>query len=112
FGLIVLMAGCGTAIALFNHGQAGVTGTIAADVPSPTPAGSPSPIASPITPTGPTASNDGLTVPVPAGWVVDSKDNVQITLADPSGAGVMTVASGPDNPGSTAEQEKNSINQE
>lgn len=112
FGLIVLMAGCGTAIALFNSGKAGVSGTITADVPSPTPAGSPSPIASPITLTGPTASNDGMTVPVPAGWVVDSKDNEQITLADPSGAGVMTIASAESNPTATAEQQKNSIDQE
>ena len=112
FGLIVLMAGCGTAIALFNHGQAGVTGTIAADVPSPTPAGSPSPIASPITPTGPTASNAGMTVPVPPGWVVDSKDDQQITLADPSGAGVLTIASAQSSPSSTAEEQKNSVDQE
>ncbi len=112
FGLVVLMAGCGTAIALFNSGKAGVSGSITSDVPSPTPAGSPSPIASPITPTGPTASNVGMTVPVPAGWVVDSKDNEQITLADPSGAGVMTVASAQANPTATAEQQKNSIDQE
>ncbi len=110
FGLIVLMAGCGTAIALLNNGKVSVTGGITSDVPSPTPAGSPSPIASPIVLTGPTASNDGLTLPVPAGWVVDAKDNEQITLADPSGAGVMTVASAPDNP-STAEQQKNSVDQ-
>src|ERR1700686_636430 len=56
FGLIVLMAGCGTAIALLNNGKASVTGGITSDVPSPTPAGSPSPIASPIALTGPTAS--------------------------------------------------------
>jgi zinc-ribbon domain len=112
FGLIVLMAGCGTAIALFNNGKAGVTGTITADVPSPTPAGSLSPVASPITPTGPTASNAGMTVPVPAGWVVDSKDNEQITLADPSGAGVMTIASAQSSPTSTAEQQKSSVDQD
>jgi len=111
FGLIVLMAGCGTAIALLNNGKVGVTGGITSDVPSPTPAGSPSPIASPITLTGPTASNLGMTVPVPAGWVVDSKDNEQITLADPSGAGVMTIASAPSNPTSTAEEQKNSVDQ-
>jgi hypothetical protein len=104
------MAGCGTAIALFNSSKAGVSGNIAADVPSPTPGGSPSPIASPTTLAGPTASNLGLALPVPAGWVVDSKDDQQITLADPSGAGVMTVASAPDNP-STAEQQKNSVDQ-
>jgi hypothetical protein len=112
FGLIVVMAGCGTAIALFNGGQAGVTGTIPADVPSPTPAGSPSPIASPITPTGPTASNVGMTVSVPPGWVVDSKDNEQITLADPGGAGVMTIASAQSGGASTAEQQKSSIDQD
>jgi hypothetical protein len=112
FGLIVLMAGCGTAIALFNNGKAGVTATITADVPSPTPAGSPSPIASPITPTGPTTSNAGVTVPVPAGWVVDSKDGEAITLADPSGAGVMTIASGTSSPTSTVEQQKSSIDQD
>jgi zinc-ribbon domain len=110
FGLIVLMAGCGTAIALLNNGKVSVTGGITSDVPSPTPAGSPSPIASPVTLAGPTASNVGLTLPVPPGWVVDSKDNEQITLADPSGAGVMTVASAPDNP-SSAEQQKNSVDQ-
>jgi hypothetical protein len=111
FGLIVLMAGCGTAIALLNNGKVGVTGGITSDVPSPTPAGSPSPVASPSSLTGPSASNDGLTVPVPAGWVVDAKDNEQITLADPSGAGVMTVASAQSNPTSTAEEQKNSVDQ-
>lgn len=111
FGLIVLMAGCGTAIALFNNGKASVTGGITSDVPSPTPAGSPSPIVSPSSLTGPSASNVGMTVPVPAGWVVDSKDNQQITLADPSGAGVMTVASAASNPTSTAEEQKNSVDQ-
>jgi zinc-ribbon domain len=112
FALIVLMAGCGTAIALLNSGKASITGSITSDVPSPTPAGSPSPIASPSSLTGPSSSNDGLTVPVPAGWVVDSKDNEQITLADPSGAGVMTIASATSNPTATAEQQKNSIDQE
>jgi hypothetical protein len=111
FALVVLMAGCGTAIALFNNRQAAGSAGITSDVPSPTPGGSPSPIASPTTPTGPTASNVALTLPVPAGWAVDSKDNEQITLADPSGAGVMTVASAQTNP-STAEQQRNSIDQE
>jgi hypothetical protein len=109
FALIVLMAGCGTAIALLNSGKASVSGSITADVPSPTPAGSPSPVASPTSLIGPTASNNGLSLPVPAGWVVDSKNDEQITLADPSGAGVMTVASAQTNPTATAEQQKNSI---
>jgi hypothetical protein len=110
-GLVVLMAGCGTAIALFN--KAGyVSGGITADVPSPTPAGSPSPIASPASLSGPIASNDGVTISVPTGWVVDSKDTVQITLTDPSTSGVLTVASAQSNPTSTAEQQKNSVDSE
>src|SRR5450759_1543216 len=111
-GLIVLMAGCGTAIALFNKGGVNVSGGITSDPPSPTPAGSPSPIASPTSLSGPTASTDGVTVPVPSGWVVDSKDAEQITLVDPSTAGVLTVASAPSNPTSTAEEQKNSVDQE
>jgi zinc-ribbon domain len=111
FGLIVLMAGCGTAIALFNNGKVSVTGGITSDVPSPTPAGSPSPVTSPSALTGPSASNTGLTLPVPPGWVVDSKDNEQITLADPSGAGVITVGSGASNPAMTAQQQKDGVDQ-
>ena len=110
-GLVVLMAGCGTAIALLNKAGT-VTGSITADVPSPTPAGSPSPIASPVSLSGPIASNDGVTISVPTGWVVDSKDTVQITLTDPSTTGVLTVASAESNPTSTAEQQKNSVDQE
>jgi|ERR1700686_4183161 len=111
FALIVLMAGCGTAIALFNNGRVAVTGGITADVPSPTPAGSPSPIGSPSSLTGPTESNNAVALPVPSGWVVDSKDNGQITLADPSGAGVMSVGSGSSNPSMTAQQQKDGVDQ-
>ncbi|MHB8589390.1 MAG: zinc ribbon domain-containing protein [Candidatus Dormibacteraceae bacterium] len=110
-GLIVLMAGCGTAIALFNKGTANLSGGINSDLSSPTPAGSPSPIASPIALSGPTASNDGVTIPVPTGWVVNSKDTEQITLTDPSTAGALTVASAPLNPTSTAEEQKISLDQ-
>jgi zinc-ribbon domain len=110
-GLVVLMAGCGTAIALFNK-AGNVSVGITPDVPSPTPAGSPSPVASPVSLSGPIASNDGVTISVPTGWVVDSKDAVQITLTDPSTTGVLSVASAQSNPTSTAEQQKNSIDQE
>jgi hypothetical protein len=110
-GLIVLMAGCGTAIALFTKAGSVSVG-ITPDVPSPTPAGSPSPIASPTSLSGPIASNDGVTISVPTGWVVDSKDTVQITLTDPSTTGVLSVASAQSDPTSTAEQQKNSIDQQ
>jgi hypothetical protein len=109
--LIVLMAGCGTAIALLNKGQVAVGGGITSDVPSPTPGGSPSPIGSPSSLAGPTASNAALALPVPSGWVVDSKDNEQITLADPSGAGLMTVGSGSSNPPTSAQQQKDGVDQ-
>jgi hypothetical protein len=111
FALIVLMAGCGTAIALFNNGKVAVGGGITADVPSPTPAGSPSPIGSPSSLVGPTASNAAVALPVPSGWVVDSKDNEQITLADPSGAGIMTVGSGSSNPPMSLQQQKDDVDQ-
>jgi hypothetical protein len=111
FALIVLMAGCGTAIALLNNGKVAVTGGITSDVPSPTPAGSPSPIGSPSSLVGPTASNTAVALPVPSGWVVDSKDNEQITLADPSGAGFMTVGSGSSNPPMSVQQEKDGVDQ-
>lgn len=111
FALVVLMAGCGTAIALFTNGRVAVTGGITADVPSPTPSGSPSPIGSPSSLAGPTESNDAVALPVPSGWVVDSKDTGQITLADPSGAGIMTVGSGSSNPSMTAQQQKDGVDQ-
>lgn len=104
-GLVVVMAGCGTAIALLGNKASSSSG-IAADVPSPTPAGSPSPVASPSPPQGPTASNDAETVPVPAGWVVVSKDNNTISLTDPSGLGYMAVVSGVQNPPMSAQQQK------
>jgi hypothetical protein len=104
-GLVVVMAGCGTAIALLGNKASSSSG-IAGDVPSPTPAGSPSPVASPTAPQGPTASNDAEIVPVPAGWAVASKDANTIGLTDPSGLGVMAVVSGVQNPTMSAQQQK------
>jgi hypothetical protein len=104
-GLVVVMAGCGTAIALLGNKASSSSG-IAADVPSPTPAGSPSPVASPTPPQGPTASNNSEAVPVPAGWVVAAKDNTTISLSDPSGLGFMAVVSDVQNPPLTAQQQK------
>jgi len=103
--LIVIMAGCGTAIALLG-GKASLSGGISPDVPSPSPAGSPSPVASPTALQGPTASNPVVTVPVPTGWAVSAKDNESITLSDPNGLGFISVASGAQNPHLTAQQQK------
>lgn len=107
--LIVVMAGCGTAVALITN-KASVTGGITSDLPSPTPAGSPSPLASPSPIAGATvASNDYLTVPVPPGWQVAHKDSQVIALLSPNGLGSMVVASGPLSPTSTAQAGKDSI---
>ena len=107
--LIVLMAGCGTAIALLRNQPGTTSGAGIAPLPSPSPAVSASPIVSPAAPTGPTASNDGETVPVPAGWAVDSKDPESITITDPSGTGSVTIGSGPSNPSQTAQQNKDTL---
>jgi hypothetical protein len=107
--LIVLMAGCGTAIALLG-GKLSASGGLTSDLPSPTPAGSPSPVgASPPSLSLTTASNNGVTVPVPTGWSVASKDNESIILLNPNGNGSVTAGSGALNPKSTAQQGKDSI---
>ncbi|TAN33859.1 zinc-ribbon domain-containing protein [bacterium] len=106
--LVVVMAGCGTALALLGGGKVTVSGGISSQLPSPTPAGSPSPIASPTSPASgtTTASNSGETIPVPAGWAVANKASESITLVNPSGDGSVTVASGASNPKQTAQQNK------
>ena len=111
--LLVLMAGFGTALAVIaNRGSSNTNGTaIGSDIPSPTPGTTPSPIASP-TPTAlgtTTASNDGVTLKVPQGWSVASKDNESIVLTDPDGAGSVTAGSGPSSPTQTAQDNKASI---
>jgi hypothetical protein len=113
--LIVLMAGCGTALAVLgSRASAGnnTSGTTLSDLSSPSPASTPTPIASPIaTPStnpsgGTTESNDGLTMTVPAGWSVASKDSESIVLSDPDGQGSVTVASGASSPTQTAQDNK------
>lgn len=111
--LVVIMAGFGTVFALVaNHGGNNSAGAGVGDVPSPTPAVSPSPIASPTattTTSGGTESNGGLSVPVPAGWSVASKDNESIVLTDPNGDGSVSLGSGPSAPAQTAQDNKSAI---
>src|SRR5690242_18313490 len=114
--LVVLMAGCGTAFAvLANRGGTAANGSSTiGDVPSPSPVGSPSPVASPTT--SPTAngveSNDGVSVKLPAGWTVESKDSESIVLFDPNTEGEVTVASGASLPAASATDNMNEINNE
>jgi hypothetical protein len=94
--LIVLLAGCGTAFALFSGKSFG-----SADVAKPEP--SPSPW------TGPTASNPVVTVPLLPGWTVSSKDNESISMTDPNGWGYVSVGSGVQSPKLTLQQQKTAI---
>ena len=111
--LVVLLAGFGTAFAvLANHGGNNSAGAGVGDVPSPTPAITPSPVASPTTTpstTGTTESNNGLTVPVPAGWSVAAKDNESIVLSDPNGQGSVSLGSGPSVPTQSAQDNKTTV---
>jgi hypothetical protein len=112
-GLVIVMAGCGTLLAVLgSRGAITVSGGITG-LPSPTPVGTPSPLVTPTAPlTGPTTiSNVGLAVTVPAGWSVASKDSESITLGDPNGNGSLTVASGPSSPTANAQQNKDQLDQ-
>jgi hypothetical protein len=115
--LVVLMAGCGTALAVIgSRASSGsgdsTSGSTFSDLSSPSPASTPTPIASPIpTPStnasgGTNESNDGLTVTLPAGWTVANKDSESIVLTDPDGEGSVTAASGPSSPVQTAQDNK------
>lgn len=110
--LIILATGLGTALVVFANHNGTASNSGVGDVPSPTPATSPSPVASPTsTPTygNTTESNAGLSVPVPSGWTVASKDNESIVLADPNGDGSISLASGPSVPSQTAADNKKTI---
>jgi len=116
-GLVVLMAGCGTALAIIgNRGSTNTTtGTTIADIPSPSPLGTPTPVGSPIPSPSTnssgvvTQSNDGLSIPLPAGWSVASQDSEAIVLTDPNGEGSVTAASGTSSPTQTAQENRNTI---
>src|SRR6266508_3083699 len=87
--LVVLMAGCGTALAILgSRGSPSTSGTTITDVPSPSPATTPSPVASPI----PSPSTN------PSGVATES-----------NGEGSVTAASGSSSPVQTAGDNKNTI---
>lgn len=108
--LVVLMVGCGTAIAVFSNRTSG-HGISPGLLPSPSPAGAPSPVASPspVSTSGGTASNKGETFILPAGWTVQSQDNETILITNPNGNGSVTVGSGASSPAQTAQQNKDTI---
>jgi hypothetical protein len=108
--LVVLMAGCGTAIAVFSNRTSG-HGNSPGLLPSPSPAGAPSPVASPspVSKSRRTASNKGETFILPAGWTVQSQDDETILITNPNGDGSVTVGSGASSPAQTAQQNKDTI---
>jgi len=110
-GLVLVMGACGTALAIFNSRNAGQTSStgLESGLPSPTPAGTPSPVAKSSPLGGPgQASNSSLSVTVPSGWLVANKDSETITLIDSNGESV-TIGSGPSEPSQTAQQNKDSL---
>ena len=109
--LVLVMVGAGTAIALIGAHSSNTGGNAFNNqLPTPSPATTPTPIGSP-TPieSGSTASNDGLTVPLPSGWSVANKDTQSITIVNPNGDGSVTAASGPSSPSATAQANKADI---
>jgi hypothetical protein len=107
--LIIVMAGCGTALALLNKGSLTVSGGVNTGVPSPSPAGSASPIASPsVAASATSATNDSEVVAVPQGWSVQKPDTETIVLTNPNGDGAVIIASGAMNPRQSAQQDKDS----
>ena len=108
--LIVLMVGCGATIAVFSNrtsGQVISSGLL----PSPSPAGTPRPLASPspVSTSGGNASNKGETFILPAGWTVQSQDDETILITNPNGDGSVTIGSGASSPAQTAQQNKDTI---
>lgn len=111
--VVVVLGGFGTALAVIaNRGSSTSTGTtIGAEIPSPTPGVSPSPLASPTSTAlgATTASNDGLSVKVPMGWTVATNDVETIILSDPDGYGSVRMASGAWVQAQSAQDDKNAI---
>jgi zinc-ribbon domain len=110
--LVLLMAGCGTAIAVFG-GRTSGSNQGAGLLPSPSPAGTPSPVGNP-TPTpgttaSGTASNPGVSFNLPAGWTVVNKDDQSITITNPDSTGSITIGSGASNPAQNAQQNKDTV---
>ena len=93
-GLVVVMAGCGTALALINaRNQSG--STVGSNLPSPTPAGTPSPTSPSTAGSGNagSASTSAVSVTVPPGWVATNKEPA-LQVTDPAGTGTIVMSSG------------------
>src|SRR5487761_1157515 len=109
--LVLVMAGCGTAIAVLgNRNNAGNGSNPGSGVlPSPSPAGTPSPVVSPTTTSGGTASNSGVAFKLPAGWTVVNQDDQSITITNSDNTGSITIGSGASSPAQTAQQNNDTV---
>jgi hypothetical protein len=111
--LVLLMAGCGTAIALFGSRNTPGNGSnpVGGVLPSPSPAGTPSPVGSPTpgTTSAGSASNSGVAFSLPAGWTVVNKDDESITISDANTTGSITIGSGTSNPAQNAQENKDTL---
>src|SRR6266478_4086832 len=104
-GLIVVLAGCGTAYAFLNARNQ----TNAGVLPSPSPAGTPSPVQTTSPPAGSsTASTSAESVTLPPGWAATNSDPT-LTITNPTGDGSVVISSGVDNPPQTAQQIKDEV---
>jgi hypothetical protein len=108
--LVLLMAGCGTAIAVLGSRNSGSTHA-AGILPSPSPAGTPSPVGNPTpdTTASGTASNNGVSFKLPSGWTVVNKDDQSITISNADSTGSITIGSGASNPAQNAQQNKDTV---
>jgi hypothetical protein len=108
--LVLLMAGCGTAIAVLGN-RSNASNPGGGILPSPSPAGTPSPVGSPTpsTTSGGSVSNSGVAIVLPAGWTVTNKDDESITISNSNSTGSITIGSGPSNPAQTAQQNKDTL---
>jgi hypothetical protein len=109
-GLLVIMAGCGAALAFVNARNNQTSSDV---LPSPSPAGTPSPIQTPSPTTGGagSTSTSAESVTVPPGWVA-SKSDPTITVTNSTGDGSVVISSGTDNPPQTAQQIKDEIDKQ
>jgi hypothetical protein len=108
-GLIVIMAGCGTAYAFLNARNNQASSDV---LPSPSPAGTPSPLPTTSPPAGAsTSSTSAVSITLPPGWAA-TKSDPTITVTNPTGDGSVVISSGTDNPPQTAQQIKDAIDKQ
>jgi hypothetical protein len=108
-GLVVIMAGCGTAFAFLNARNNQTTSDV---LPSPSPAGTPSPVQTTSPPAGAsTSSTSAVSVTLPVGWAA-TKSDPTITVTNPAGDASVVITSGVDNPTQTAQQIKDYLDKQ